>query len=231
MERAFLYGDLLFETMLFSEGKIAHIHRHYKRLAHSATLLKMELCGLNEEKFNTEIERAGQEFQSKNPDSSTLRIRFALFRQSEGFYLPSTNATHFNISIFRFEPKAPIQPLKLGLYTEQCKAPGPLANLKTGNALVYVMAALWAKENNLDDALILNTNGEIIEATASNIFWLKNGAWFSPPLASGCVAGIGRDLFMAQNKVTERACFIGDLQGADACILTNALYLVRHFIV
>lgn len=223
MERAFLYGDLLFETMLFSNGQAPHIARHYKRLAHSAQILKMDLCGLNEEKFNTEIYAAVQEFQSKNPNSSTLRIRFTLFRQSEGFYLPNSNSTNFQISIFRFEPKTPMQPIKMGIYKEAQKAPGILANLKTGNALLYVMAAIWAKENTYDDALILNTNGEIIEATSSNIFWQKNSAWFSPPLAAGCVAGIGRQLFMAQHPVTEKPCTPQDLALADTCLLTNAL--------
>jgi branched-chain amino acid aminotransferase len=223
MERAFLYGDLLFETILFCNGQAPHIARHYRRLAHSASILKMDLCGLNEEKFNTEIYTAVQEFQSKNANSNTLRIRFVLFRQSEGFYLPNSNATSFNISIFRFEPKTPVEPIKMGIYEEQRKAPGILANLKTGNALVYVMASLWAKENAYNDALILNTNGEIIEATSSNIFWQKNGAWFSPPLAAGCVAGIGRQLFMEQHPVTEKTCTAQDLYTADTCLLTNAL--------
>jgi branched-chain amino acid aminotransferase len=223
MERAFLYGDLLFETILFSNGHAPHIARHYSRLAHSANILKMDLCGLNEEKFNKEIYQAVQEFQSKNANSSTLRIRFVLFRQTEGFYLPISNSTNFHIIIFRFEPKTPIQPIKMGIYKEQHKAPGILANLKTGNALIYVMAAIWAKENGYDDALILNTNGEIIEATSSNIFWQKNGLWFSPPIASGCVAGIGRQLFMAQYPVTEKPCTPQDLAQADNCLLTNAL--------
>lgn len=223
MERAFLYGDLLFETILFSNGHAPHIAHHYSRLAHSANILKMDLCGLNEEKFNTEIYAAVQEFQSKNPNSNTLRIRFVLFRQTEGFYLPHSNSTNFQISIFQFEPKTPMQPIKMGIYEEQRKAPGILANLKTGNALIYVMAAIWTKENGYDDALILNTNSEIIEATSSNIFWQKNGAWFSPPLAAGCVAGIGRQLFMAQHPVTEKTCTAQDLAQADTCLLTNAL--------
>jgi branched-chain amino acid aminotransferase len=200
MERAFLYGDLIFETLLVQHGTIPHVARHYRRLAHSAHLLKLDLGNLNEEKFTHEIHTAVTEFSIQNPNISTLRARFVLYRDSHGFYLPNSNSSKYHISIFRFEPKTPMEPLKIGLYKEQRKAPGPLSNLKTGNALVYVMAAIWAKENHLDDALILNTNGEIIEATASNIFWQKNGGWFSPPLAAGCVAGIGREIFMEQNK-------------------------------
>jgi len=44
MERAFIYGDLLFETMLVEHGRIPHLARHYKRLVVSAALLKIDLC-------------------------------------------------------------------------------------------------------------------------------------------------------------------------------------------
>jgi branched-subunit amino acid aminotransferase/4-amino-4-deoxychorismate lyase len=93
------------------------------------------------------------------------------------------------------------------------------------------MASIWAKENNLDDALILNTNNEIIEASSSNIFWLKNGIWYTPPLSSGCVNGIGRALFMQENPCLETTGTLSDLQSAEKCVLTNALQKPRPFSV
>ncbi|MCE2741525.1 MAG: aminotransferase class IV [Sphingobacteriales bacterium] len=231
MERAFLYGDLLFETLLVQADTIPHLALHYKRLSESANLLKMELCGLNEEKFYQEIRHQAALFRSQHPNTQTLRARFVLYRESEGFYLPNSKRSKYQISLFRFEPKPIIQPLHLGIYREQAKAPGPLSNLKTGNALVYVMASIWAKENNLDDALILNTNHEIIEASSSNIFWLKNGMWHTPPLSSGCVNGIGRSLFMQENICVETTCTLQDLQSAEQCVLTNALQKPRPFSV
>jgi branched-chain amino acid aminotransferase len=231
MERAFLYGDLLFETILVQNDTIPHLALHYKRLSESAALLKMELCGLNEEKFYQEILHHAALFRMQEPSVQLLRARFVLYRDSEGFYLPNSNRSKYQISIFRFEPKPILQPLQLGVYKEQSKAPGPFSNLKTGNALVYVMASIWAKENNLDDALILNTNHEIIEASSSNIFWLKNGIWHTPPLSSGCVDGIGRTIFLQENPCIETTCTLQDLQSAEKCVLTNALQKPRPFSV
>ena len=231
MERAFLYGDLLFETILVQAKAIPHLALHYKRLSQSAALLKMELCGLNEEKFCQEILAEAERFRLQHPEAKNLRARFVLYRDSDGFYLPTSHQTKFQITLFRFEPKPILQPLKLGVFWEQAKAPGPLANLKTGNALVYVMASIWAKENDFDDALIINTNHEIIEASSSNIFWLKNGIWHTPPLSSGCVNGIGRTLFMQENTCLEVPCTLQDLQNAEKCLLTNALQEPREFSV
>jgi branched-chain amino acid aminotransferase len=229
MERAFLYGDLLFETMLAEGGSVALISQHYSRLANAAAVLKMDLCGLNEEKFNTQSLQALQNFNPTPKKGEKHRIRYTLYRESKGTYLPDSNQSNFNISISRFEPKNAAEIHQLGIYPDQQKAPGKLSNLKSGNALIYVMASIWAKENNLDGALICNTNGYIIESDNSNIFWRKNGVWFSPPLTDGCIAGIGRELFIASHQVTEKSCTETDLLNADECILTNALYLKRNF--
>lgn len=229
MERAFLYGDLLFETILVQANTILHSALHFKRLSQSAALLKMDLCGLNEEKFCQEISLEVERFRLQHPDANNLRARFVLYRDSEGFYLPTSHQSKFQISLFRFEPKPILQPLKLGVFWEQAKAPGPLANLKTGNALVYVMASIWAQENGFEDALIVNTQQEIIEASSSNIFWFSQKQWHTPPLSSGCVAGIGRSLFMAENPCIEAPCTLQDLQNAEKCVLTNALQEPREF--
>jgi len=229
MERAFLYGDLLFETILATPAGIPYISQHFRRLEKSAAILKMDLCGLNEEKFHQELTQILNQFTKENTDCSQFRIRFVLNRKSGGFYLPDSNQSSYFIEVFRFEPKPLEKVLRLGIYPHQQKAPGVLANLKTGNALIYVMASLWAEENNLDDALILNTENHVIEASSSNIFWKQNGQWFTPPLSSGCVAGIGRELFMEQNEVIEMACFANDLLNAEERILTNALNTPKNF--
>lgn len=231
MRRAYLYGDLLFETILASGGKIPHILRHYKRLAHGAQALKFDLCGLNEEKFVEVLEHELGEFLLKNPHSKAQRMRFVLYRTAEGLYLPQNHETQFEVEIANFEISNEYKAIKGAVYLEQQKAPGPLSNLKTGNALIYVMAKIWAQENELEDALITNTSEEIIEASSSNIFWHKNNHWFTPPLNAGCIAGIGRELFMEQVEVQEKKCMYTDLLQADKIILTNALVPQRPFLL
>ena len=91
------------------------------------------------------------------------------------------------------------------------------------------MASIWAREKELDDALILNSKGNIIEASSSNIFWRINRQWFTPPLSDGCVEGIMREVFMGQNKVIEKSCSMSELNKADEILLSNAIQGLRKF--
>lgn len=225
-DRAYLYGDLLFETLLGEGENLPHGGLHFRRLERSASVLDMDLCGLNEEKFHTlirdEIRRMGRQQAAE-----FWRIRFVLQRESGGYYLPVSDSTRYFLDVrpFAFPPMA--NSLNLGVYRHQTKAPGSLSNLKSGNALLYVMASKFAKSKGYDDAIILNTLGEPIEATSSNFFWMENKSWFTPPLSSGCIAGIGREVFMQKNQVEEKNCSLDQLLNAEKIILTNALILER----
>ncbi|MBU3661777.1 MAG: hypothetical protein FGM41_01070 [Bacteroidetes bacterium] len=232
MERAAQYGDLLFETMFHNGTSVRHIERHYARLTRGLTILKMPEPSLSFAEFEQKIDENLVSWIRQNTSSPAYRIRFTVCRNGSGNYLPqnpnlsyyqnivSVNNQHFKLDL----------PIKVGLYSEQTKAPGVLANLKSGNALIYVMASIFAKEQGWEEALILNTNDHIIESTTSNIFWQAKQQWFTPPLSDGCIAGIGREVFMEKHSVIEKSCTPIDLQNAEQCILTNALWLERKFV-
>lgn len=228
MERAGQYGDLLFETMFFDGNTIRFAAQHFERLTHGLSVLKMPKPYLSFQAF-LDLSMASVGFGlNQNPNAEFFRIRFSAKREGEGFYFPSKTRINYEANAFPFAPKLNTT-LTLGIYPDQAKAPGKLANLKSGNALIYVMSAIYAQEMNWDECLILNTHGRIIESTSSNIFWLKNEKWHTPPLAEACIDGIGRHAFMQQNNVIESPCELIDLQNADKRILTNALSLQREF--
>lgn len=229
IERAFVYGDLLFESMLVLNNSIQNKDKHYKRLCKSATILKMELSNdFTLAFFTNEIEK--KIASSTLADKQNCRVRFILYRNSNGFYLPDSNKVNYIIELFELNKnwkEIAAKPKRTGVYKEQHKAKGPLANLKTGNALIYVIAKLWAKENDLDEALIINDTGNIIEAASSNIFWKKNNRIFTIPLSEGCIAGVARETFMEEqsNKnspVIEQICTLQTLQEADEIFMSNA---------
>lgn len=229
IKRAFVYGDLLFESMLVQNHLLEHAQKHYERLTKSAHILKMELPeNFDFEYFKTAIYNGIQ--NSSLTNKRDCRVRFILHRNSLGFYLPDSNRTDYVIETFELPQnwkEIAQKTKKVGVFTEQKKAIGPFSNLKTGNALIYVMAKLWAKENGLDDALILNQNGNIIEAASSNIYWKKNDQIYTVPLSEGCIAGVSRQVFMenceSQNTpVIEQICTIDDLQNSDEILMSNA---------
>ncbi len=90
------------------------------------------------------------------------------------------------------------------------------------------MAALWAKQNKLTDALVLNDKGNIIESSHSNIFIVSNGVLYTPSLTDGCLAGVQRMQVInvaIQNKIKVYECSITpqNLLVADEVFLTNAI--------
>ncbi len=72
------------------------------------------------------------------------------------------------------------------------KSTGVLSNLKTNNYLLNTLAIQFAKDNGFDDAIILNSRGNICEASSSNLFMVQKGVLFTPALSQGCVAGTKR---------------------------------------
>src|SRR5690606_21319524 len=106
------------------------------------------------------------------------------------------NNTAYFVEVFPLpEPKLSV---KIGLYTDNYKPCNELSTIKSGNALLYVMAGIWAKEHGYDDVLILNEHGCVCEATGSNVFVVKDEKVFTPPVSEGCVDGVMRRFVIRQ---------------------------------
>src|SRR5205814_5906320 len=74
-------------------------------------------------------------------------------------------------------------PPRWRLITSSCRLPAnePLARFKTCNKLPQILARSEADSVNADEALLLNTNGDVVEASSSNLFWIENGTIRTPP--------------------------------------------------
>ena len=88
-------------------------------------------------------------------------------------------------------------------FYDHLKPKQDLSTVKGVNSIISVLASIYAEENNLDDAILLNSDSHICETTASNIFVVKAGVIYTPPLDSGCVDGIIR------KKIIENASVWG----------------------
>ncbi|MEX0812946.1 MAG: aminotransferase class IV [Chitinophagales bacterium] len=187
--RAFLYGDGFFETMKYVNGTIFNEHAHISRIERSSVLLGEELAA------HSLLEEIKRLLSNAFPEKD-FRLRITFFRTGGGRYKPDSEAVWdwllsfeaMDNSAFTLNEKG----LHIGKYDLQQKATGKLANIKSTSAQLYVQAAKFAQEQQWDDALICNTKGNIIEATASNIFAIKSGYLFTPALSEGPVAGTMR---------------------------------------
>jgi branched-subunit amino acid aminotransferase/4-amino-4-deoxychorismate lyase len=108
-----------------------------------------------------------------------------------------------------------------------------MGGFKTANKLVQILARIEADERGMDEALLLDPAGEVVEATASNVFWIEGNTVCTTPLVSGALPGVARavvlELCRKQNIAgAETSAAPARLQRADGVFLTNsALGLVE----
>lgn len=226
--RGFRYGDGLFETIRVVDGRILLDIYHFERLLTGVRLLQFqEHSGFTAEKL------AGQilELCKINGHIARARVRLVVFRGNGGLYDPVDHFPNYIIQSWLLDPGSDWlneEGLVIDVFPAGRKSCDDFSNLKSNNYLVYVMAALYARQHQLDDCLVLNTYNRIADSTIANLFYCRQGVIYTPPLTEGGVAGVMRrhllDVlpkagFTVQEKVTTRE----DLKSAEEIFLTNAL--------
>lgn len=226
--RAFRYGDSLFESILYTNGKIMFLADHVKRMKLSMTTLRMNVPA---EFTSNNIEQLILHLIEQNDVKQDARIRLTVFRNEGGFYTPETNDISFLIETELLETKGyqlNQRGLWVDVYAEIRKQVNKISNIKTGSALLYVMAGITKTSLKLDDCLLVNDNGNLIESISSNIFVVKNGTLYTAPITDGCVDGVMRKQILniaAQNKILtfEQSLTVHTLTSGDEVFLTNAI--------
>ncbi len=122
--------------------------------------------------------------------------------------------------------------LQLCIYRDAKKTMDSFSNLKHNNYLPYFMGALFAKEQQCNDALILNSAGRICDSTIANIFLIKDGTVYTNPPGEGCITGIIQSFIVEQLShpgftVVKEAITEAALLEADEVFLTNSIYNIR----
>lgn len=224
--RAFRYGDGLFESMRLMKGKLKFPELHAERLQKGMKALKIDGYSQADSWFLKEkVEEIARRNKIKHG-----RLRLTVFRDAEGLYAPTQNKMAYCLEIQPIEePRYFLNErgLIMDVYTELPKPLNWLSNIKTCNSLIYVMAGIYKQQNKLDDVFLINQNRFLCEANSSNIFvWYQNHL-YTPALSEGCVEGVMRrvviQLALDNNiPVTEAQINPEILNQADEVFLTNA---------
>ena len=229
-DRSYRYGDGLFETMKLINGNILLEDYHFERLFLGLDVLKFNIPVLF---TKGQIEKEIKELSKKNECENSARIRLSVSRGNGGLY-DCDNKFSYLIECWPLEQKGFNENgLIIDVYPDARKSIDVFSNLKSANYLPYVMAAIWAKENKLNDALILNQHDRICDSTIANVFWVKDNKIFTPPLNEGCVAGVMRKKILelvARNSdhgMQEAGLTQDILLQADEVFLTNATTGIR----
>ncbi len=192
--RAFQYGDGLFETIRYSNNQVWFWPDHFARL--SAGLLALQLNPPDDVTAETVYQSILQLLATNGLVNQSARIKIQVWRQSGGLYTPTTNNAHILITAQPGNPFSITERAQTGIYDAFRLSPSPVSAFKTLNALPYVLAGLYKEQHNLDDIILLDTDGNLAECLASTLFWYANETLYTPSLQTGCINGIVRQQLM-----------------------------------
>lgn len=227
--RGFLYGDGVFETLKIVGGKILFFEDHYFRLMAAMRIVRMEIP------MNFTLEYLEEQVLSlveKNKIEQSARARITVYRNNGGSYLPTNNTVSFLIQTSAIEnPVYSIseKEYEVDLYKDFYIPKQLLSTLKTTNKMIHVTGSIYAKENDLDNCILLNDSKNVVEALQGNLFMRMRNTLITPPISEGCLNGIMRKQILSFAKketnleVVEQVISPFDLQKADELFVTNVI--------
>ncbi len=221
---SFKWGEGLFETMKVHQGQIFFFEAHLQRLLAGCSVLGMD----PEQLEGRELEFLILELCFRNGCRESARVRLQVFRDEgeqtnflvEALPLPGT------VNQFYQQGDA------VAIFPYGRKSIDTLANLKTANYLLYALAARWARQQGLGDALVLNSENHVCDSSRANIFLVRKGELVTPPRTQGCIAGVVRGWLIGQLKeagfpVVQQPVTEEQLLEADEVFLTNSIQDLR----
>lgn len=228
--RGYNYGDALFETIKVSHGKLLFWEDHYFRLMASMRIMRMDIpMEFTMEFLESEIIKLLSE---SNLLKASVRVKLMVHRNEGGLYLPLDNTVSFIISTKLLENDFYLlndNHYEIDLYKDFYVSPSLLSTLKTNNKAINITGSIYAKENILDNCLLLNTNKSVVEALNGNVFLVKNNIIKTPPLEDGCLKGIMRKQLLEiielipDLTVEESSISPFELQKVDEIFITNVI--------
>jgi branched-chain amino acid aminotransferase len=230
--RGLRYGDGLFETIKLSNGRLVMSDEHFARLWNGMQRLQFDIP----KHFSPDVlEEQVYALAKKNGHINGARVRLNIVRGDGGLYDAKNHSPNYIIQTWALPEGNGTwnsNGLIAGIFTGATKSCDAISNLKHNNYLPYVLAALCAKKEKWNDAILLNSQHSICDSTIANIFMVKDEIIFTPALSQGCVAGVMRHgliQFLKKSgwQIVEKAITVDELLLADEVFFTNSMYNIR----
>lgn len=229
--RAFLYGDGVFESILIRQGEAPFLAYHLTRLRESLAILDINPPFPLDN--TAEIWRHIQSIIQYDTQNS-YRVRLSVWRDSTGLYTPNSNQSDFLFQAQIVDIAAQKIFLdKVDICPSVRLAYDSFSALKSLSAGRYVVAARFRQAEGLDDCFLLNTDGRIAEASSSNVFVVtEDNTIYTPALSEACINGVMRRVVLdtlntLSYKVIEGQIDLNCLAQAKEIFLSNAISGVR----
>jgi len=223
--RGFTYGDALFDVLKFEAGNLTFLEDHYFRLMSSMRMLRMKIPShFTLEGYEKELLKTLE----ANGLKDSARLRVSVFRTGGGYYFPESNHSEYLVETEKI-PDATGSPYEIELFKDYHVSSGLLSTVKTNNRMVNILGSIFAQENDFQNAILINERKELVGATDSNLFLIKQNKIITPSLDSGCINGIIRKkvlehLRKSEGKVVEETAVSPfELLKVDEVFLTNSI--------
>lgn len=224
-DRGQLYGDALFETMLWSGRHLALKSYHITRLLRGCERLGIGLC-------SAEVEKYLKQFELSMADSFSgvalaVRLMCTPAAEGRGYGRTLPAGASLNTLITPLSPQDTTS-LKLGVSTVQLGLQPLTAGLKHANRLEQVLGASELKQAGYEDGLMLDINDSVVCTTRANVYVLIDQVWHTPALDLAGVSGTRRAwLFDTAPKLSVSLCesnlTLASLERSSAIMVSNAL--------
>lgn len=193
-DRGFLYGDGLFEAIRIRGGKPFRWKQHLDRLQKGADLLKLKIP------FPSgELLKNAEELSVKNEmPEAILRLYVSRGIGERGYSPKGANNPVLAMALYPVPTIDLNNPPRRKVLVAKIAVPAnhPLTAIKSTNKLIHVLARAEADAFGADEALLINTNGELAEGTSCNVFWIQGNTIYTPLIESGALPGITRNLVL-----------------------------------
>ena len=188
VDRSFLYGDGLFETIRVVKGKPFRGAQHLERMVRGAEFLKIKPPFTPKE-----VHQFAEQLITKNdmPDS-ILRVLLSRGVGLRGYSPKGADSPALVMTLHPVPDDGEPAACRLITATTRIHAADPLTQFKTCNKLTQILARAEAEAKGADEALLLNTTGEVVETAGANLFWIYRDRVCTVPTGRGALPGITR---------------------------------------
>ncbi len=189
--RGLKFGDSLFESLRVINQEIKYWEDHYFRLMAGMRIMRMEIPM----RFTMDFFQGQILALLTKKNITDARVRLTVTRKDGGLYIPENNSVDFFIEATELHEKKYAlnsQSYEIDLFKDFKKNKSLLSSIKSNNKLEHIIAGIYAKENNLDNILLLNSENRLAEAVNANVFIVKGNQIITPAPTEGCVKGIIR---------------------------------------
>ena len=213
---AALYGNGIFTTIAIIVREPFVWEKHWRRLNDNC-----ERVGLDIGSSERELLDSLTELITRNGVGDG-RARITIFDAAASAFWTHETQKRTSVLIITSDRRPPPRPFRLGISPHRINSTSPLSGIKSCNYLDKHLARSEAAGRGFNEAVQLNERGEVTSACMANLFWTKNGKYFTPSLKTGCLAGTTREYVIESQGYLEVEVGIEELESADDIFLTSA---------